>query len=60
MSETFLNPDDLSEMLGLPRSFIYEHTRRGSNDPLPGFRFGKHLRFRRDEVEKWVEKHRKQ
>ena len=59
MDNIFLTPNQLSEMLGLPRSFIYEHTRAGSKDPLPGFRFGKHLRFRQDELEKWVERHRK-
>jgi excisionase family DNA binding protein len=59
LSEIFLNPEQLSLMLGLPRSFIYEHTRKGSRDPLPGFRFGKHLRFKGSEIERWVEKHRK-
>jgi excisionase family DNA binding protein len=56
----FISVDDLSMILALPRSFIYEHSRRGSKDPIPGaFRFGKHLRFKKDEVEKWIEKHRK-
>jgi excisionase family DNA binding protein len=56
----FLSTEDLSKTLGLPMSFIYEHTRRGSKDRIPGiFGFGKHLRFKRDEVEKWIEKHRK-
>lgn len=59
MSGTFVTPDQLAEMLSMPMSWVYEHTRKGSKDPLPGFRFGKHLRFKRDEVETWLEKHRK-
>ena len=56
----FITPQQLAEMLSLPMSFIYEHTRKGSPDPIPGaFRFGKHLRFRLDDIEKWVEKHEK-
>jgi len=56
----FLTVDQLSEMLCVPRSFIYEHTRKGSIDPIPGaFRFGKHLRFKKDDIDKWIEGHRK-
>ena len=61
MSElSFLTPEQLGQILRLPMSFVYEHTRRGSKDRIPGgFRFGKHLRFNREEVEKWIERHRK-
>jgi len=55
----FLSISELTEILSLPRSFVYEHTRKGSPDPIPAFRFGKHLRFKKDEVDKWIEKHRK-
>lgn len=58
--EAFLTIDDLTKILNLPRSFVYDHSRRGAKDPIQGaFRFGKHLRFKKDEVEKWIEKHRK-
>lgn len=58
--EAFLTIDDLTEILNLPRSFVYDHTRKGAKDPIPGaFRFGKHLRFNRSEVEAWIEDHRK-
>jgi excisionase family DNA binding protein len=56
----FLSVDDLSGMLDLPRSFVYEHCRKGTKDPIPGaYMFGKHLRFKREDVERWIEKHRK-
>ncbi len=60
MDKSFLTIKDLSQLLDVPKSFIYEHTRKGSNDPIPGaFRFGKHLRFKKDEIDKWIERHRK-
>jgi len=57
--EQFLKLDDLVQTLNLPQSFIYEHTRAGSSDPLPNYKFGKHLRFKKQEIEKWIEDHRK-
>ena len=48
----------VSKRLGLPRSFIYEHTRKGSQDRIPCYRFGKHLRFNWSEVAVWIEKHK--
>ena len=46
----FITPEQLSHMLSLPMSFIYDHTRKGSPDPIPGaFKFGKHLRFKVEE-----------
>jgi excisionase family DNA binding protein len=58
--KVFITVDQLADLLCLPRSFIYEHTRKGSIDPLPGaYKLGKHLRFKREEVERWIEKHRK-
>ncbi len=59
MVEKFLTPDDLAEAWKIPRSWIYEHTRRGTDDPLPHFRLGKHLRFRVAEIEEWIQNHRK-
>ena len=59
MNKPSLKIDDLVEILNLPKSFVYEHTRTGASDPLPAYRFGKHLRFVPEEIEKWVEDHRK-
>jgi excisionase family DNA binding protein len=57
-SAQYLKIDDVCSMLQLPKTFIYEHTRRGSADPIPSYRIGKHLRFKREEIEIWMEKHR--
>ena len=59
MIERFLYPEDIEKTLQVPRSFVYEHCRKGAKDPLPAFRFGKHLRFKESEFLKWVERHRK-
>lgn len=51
---------DLCNLLDLPKSFVYEQPRKGSIVPTPGaYKFDKHLRFKREEVERWIEKHRK-
>ena len=60
MTEQFLTVSDLTQRLNVKRSWIFEHTRRGTEDPIPAYRFGKYLRFKREEIEDWVEKHRKQ
>ena len=57
--DEFLTIADLVEGLKVKRMWIYEHTRRGSIDPLPCYKFGKHLRFKKDEIERWFELHKK-
>jgi excisionase family DNA binding protein len=59
MNEKHLTVNDLTEWLALPKSFVYEHTREGAEDKIPHFKFGKHLRFDRKEIEEWRENHRK-
>lgn len=55
----YLSVEQLAEMLGVPKSFIYRRTCEGHEDPIPAYRFGGHLRFRLDEVQVWIEQHRK-
>lgn len=45
--EPLLNAVELSKVLNLPKSCVYERARRGD---FPSVRVGKHLRFRRSEV----------
>jgi excisionase family DNA binding protein len=59
LTTKFLTTDDLMQLINVPRTFVYEHTRKGSLDPLPAYRFGKHLRFKSEEIQKWIEDHRK-
>lgn len=50
--ERLLTVDDLSEYLGVPLTTVYawRYHRQGP----PGFRVGKHLRYRRADVEQWI------
>jgi excisionase family DNA binding protein len=47
---------DVARYLGVPTATIYSWRSRGEGPP--GFRVGKHLRFRPSEVEAWLEAHR--
>ena len=50
--DSLLNVEDLPEYLGVPVATLYawRHRRLGP----PGFRVGKHLRYRRLDVEDWI------
>lgn len=51
--------DEMVRRLNKPgRSSIYEMCRRRSKDPLPAIRCGRALRFRRRDVEAWLERQR--
>jgi excisionase family DNA binding protein len=56
--EPLLSIADVAELLKLPRSWVYEHTRRRGFGRIPGFRLGKYWRFHRVEVLEWLEKQR--
>ena len=45
-------PEDLAAFLDLPVATIYNQ--RSAGQLCPGYRFGKHLRFERDEVLAWI------
>jgi excisionase family DNA binding protein len=57
-SSRYLSIDQVAEILGVPKSFIYRRTARGHDDPIPHYRLGGHVRFKLDDVEDWIEKHR--
>lgn len=57
-SSRYLNIEQVAEILGVPRSFIYRRTARGHGDPIPHYRLGGHLRFKLDDVVDWIERHR--
>ena len=57
-SSRYLNIEQVAEIIGVPKSFIYRRTARSHGDPIPHYRFGGHLRFRLDDVEEWIEPHR--
>jgi len=57
-SSRYLNIEQVADILGVPKSFIYRRTARGHDDPIPHYRIGGHLRFKLDDVEEWIETHR--
>ncbi len=46
----------VGELLQVPPSWIYAHTRRRVRDRIPGFRLGKYWRFREADVLGWLER----
>jgi excisionase family DNA binding protein len=57
-SSRYINIEQVAEIMGVPKSFIYRRTARGHDDPIPHYRLGGHLRFKLDDVEEWIERHR--
>ena len=49
----FLRVDEVAALLRVPRSRVYEWTRRVGDDAIPRYRAGKHLVFLADEVLAW-------
>jgi excisionase family DNA binding protein len=56
-----LTPKQAAKVLQVNRSTIYESTRKSNSGrkPLPHLRAGKFLRFRRSEIERWLNESRK-
>lgn len=50
--DKLLGPAELAEWLGIPVPSLYGWHHRG--DGPPAMRIGKHLRYRRSDVEKWL------
>lgn len=50
-----LTVEEVAELLKVPVSWVYEHTRRRGRDRLPGFHLGKYWRFDEDEIRAWIE-----
>lgn len=53
MAEGFISPEALAELLGIPIRTIYSWRSRGLGPP--SYRIGKHVRFRLDDVDEWLE-----
>jgi excisionase family DNA binding protein len=57
MEDTLLTVEELALLLKVPRSWIYQHIRRGGQDPLPHIKLGKYLRFEEKAVRAWLNRH---
>lgn len=53
LNEPLLMADDVAALLAVPRSTVYEYARR-LHDPLPSFSVGRHRRFYRSDIERWL------
>lgn len=53
--ERLLSAQDLANYLGVPVATIYTWRHRGHGPP--GFRAGRHLRFRSSDVNRWITQH---
>ncbi len=53
--EPLLTLKDAETLLKVPRSWIYERTRKGE---IPHVKLGKYLRFHRQELLAWIESQR--
>jgi excisionase family DNA binding protein len=51
LSEPLLKPEEAAELLTVKVSWIYEAVRVGR---LPHLRVGKHIRFTRPDLERWL------
>ncbi|NPV78211.1 MAG: helix-turn-helix domain-containing protein [Anaerolineae bacterium] len=51
MDSEFLTAEEVAEYLRLPLSTVYKLVQ---DKKLPGFKVGKHWRFRKDSIEKWI------
>ena len=52
-SEPLISITDVSELLGVPVGTLYRWRYLGEGPP--GYRIGRHVRYRRSAVEAWIE-----
>jgi excisionase family DNA binding protein len=55
LDEALLTVNEVADLLHVPVSWVYEHTRARSTNRIPGFRIGKYWRFREDDILQWIE-----
>lgn len=52
----YLSVEECSELLGVPKSWLYERTRRKK---IPHLKLGKYIRFNMEELTTWLEDQRR-
>lgn len=50
---------EVAELLQVPSSWVYEHTRLRCVNRIPGIRLGKYWRFQKADVIRWLDTNRK-
>lgn len=51
MTDRLLNADDVAELLGVPRGWVYQESRAGR---IPCVTLGRYRRYRREALEGWL------
>lgn len=54
-NQKLVGVEEVAAFLGVPKSWVYERTRRRGNECLPHLKVGKYLRFRLSDVETYLE-----
>lgn len=54
--DPLLSPQELAQILAIPVATLYQWRYRGEGPP--GFRVGRHVRYRAAEVENWLQAQR--
>jgi excisionase family DNA binding protein len=57
-SGQLLTVHDVADLLHVPVSWVYGHTRDRCPDRIPGFRLGKYWRFDEADVLAWIQRRR--
>ena len=52
MQNKLLTVEEIAQLLGVPKSWIYDRTRRGA---IPHRKLGKYIRFDPETIQKWLE-----
>jgi excisionase family DNA binding protein len=47
-----LDAEEVGELLGVPKSWVWEQSRQGR---IPTVRLGRYRRYRREAIERWIE-----
>ena len=53
--QSLLPVSDVAQRMGVPRQYVYELAKRGD---LPAIRFGKYVRVRACDLQRWLARHR--
>ena len=51
MTDKLLTADDVAELLGVPKTWVYEQSRLGR---IPTVTLGRYRRYRREAIDEWV------
>jgi excisionase family DNA binding protein len=55
--DRLLDVDEAAAYLNVSRAHLYAQTRRGADSAFPFVRLGRYVRFRKQDLVEWVEKH---